>query len=177
MRKWLVFSLVFAIFSCGEAEKKSEKKNDLAGMEAALKTYEDSLNVKANGIPNPTVAVAYAEKCLAITHAFPKSKEAPKYMNKAHIIFSSVGLHQRSVIIGDSLIRNYPMYEKRAMVLESLASSYDVFIQPRKKDKVKLYYEMLLREDKAMSTEQKAQIEKRLKYIDLSFEEFIQKVN
>lgn len=161
----------------GTVEKSGEpKKEDLSSMIQEVKLFEDSL--KKSGMQySQETAVVYAEKCLSVTHRFPKSKEAPKYMDKAHIIFASAGLHQRSVVIADSLILMYPMYKNRAMVLESLAGSYDVFVVPRQKDKVKKYYEMLLQENQKMSAEQRKQIEDRLKYVDLTFEEYVSKAN
>jgi hypothetical protein len=78
-------------------------------------------------------------------------------------------------MLADTLIQNYPLYKNRSMVLESLASAYDVFIIPRRKDKVKRYYEMLLKESKTLTNEQRKDIEFRLQNIDLTFEELIQK--
>jgi hypothetical protein len=59
------------------------------------------------------------------------------------------------------------------MVLESLATAYDVFLHPRNKEKVKMYYEMLLKEGTNLPAEQRQNIVFRLKNIDLSFEELI----
>lgn len=165
-----------------DPEKAVEKttgktdKSDLAAAVQEVRVFEDSL--KRSGMQySQQTAVMYAEKCLSVTHRFPKSKEAPKFMDKAHIIFASAGLHQRSVIIADSLIAMYPVYKNRAMVLESLAGAYDVFVVPRQKEKVKKYYEMLLKENPNMKAEQRKQIEDRLKYIDLTFDEYVSKAN
>lgn len=178
---FLLATLMFVV-SCSndQAVETEAPKRTLEDMKTELKHFEDSLKKNsAGGNMNfdQQTAVVYAEKCLAIKNSFPKSKEAPALMNKAHIIFSSVGLYQRSVVIADSLITMYPMYEKRAMVLESLASSYDIFIQPRRKEKVKYYYELLLEDNMKIPAEQRVMIEKRLQYVDLPFEEYIQKVN
>lgn len=163
-------------------EKTAEKttdttdKGDLASAVKEVRAFEDSL--KRSGMQyDQQTAVVYAEKCLSVTHRFPKSEEAPKFMDKAHIIFASASLHQRSVIIADSLIAMYPAYKNRAMVLESLAGAYDVFVVPRQKEKVKKYYEMLLKENPNMKAEQRKQIEDRLKYIDLTFDEYVSKAN
>lgn len=165
-----------------DPEKKSETKTDnadkgdLASAIQEVRAFEDSL--KKSGMQySQQTAVIYAEKCLSVTHRFPKSKEAPKFMDKAHIIFASASLHQRSVIIADSLIAMYPEYKNRAMVLESLAGAYDVFVIPRQKEKVKKYYEMLLKENPKMKDEQRKQIEDRLKYVDLTFDEYVSKAN
>jgi hypothetical protein len=187
MKLLSVIALGFFLFACSSNTEKKEQTGeseptgkDLPSAIRELKNFEDSLKKSsASGALeySQETAVVYAEKCLAITHRFPKSKEAPKYMDKAHIIFASANLHQRSVITADSLILMYPMYKNRAMVLESLAGAYDVFVVPRQKDKVKKYYEMLLKENPDMNAEQRKQIEDRLKYVDLTFDEYVSKSN
>ncbi len=169
--------------SKGEGAKEGQKSGGKQTLEEAvkeIKAFEDSLkSVSASGKLefDQQVAVTYAEKCLSVYHRFPKTDEAPRYLDKAHIIFASVGLHQRSVILADSLIATYPTYKNRAMVLESLAGAYDVFVIPRQKTKVKYYYEMLLKENPKMDAEQRKQIENRLKYVDLTFDEYVSKAN
>jgi hypothetical protein len=69
----------------------------------------------------------------------------------------------------------YPEYENRPMVLESLATAYDIYLQPRKKDKVEKYYQLLLKENPNLPKEKKEDIEFRLENINLSFEELIMK--
>lgn len=172
MRKLLSIALFSAVLiACGP--EKLETKDDFV---AAISAFEDSLkasSIDVNQLTDPAIGVKYAEKCLAVYHQFPKDKDAPRYLDKAHVIFASLGMHQRSVLLADSLIQNYPLYKNRPMVLESLATAYDIFSQPRNKDKVKLYYEMLLKEGRNLPKEQRENIEYRLKNIDLTFEELI----
>jgi hypothetical protein len=185
--KWLFAVAVgFTFAACSSnTEKTSEESTEtksagLSGAVQEVKQFEDSLKKSsASGTLefNAETAVIYAEKCLDVSHRFPKSKEAPKFMDKAHIIFASAGLHQRSVIIADSLIMMYPLYKNRPMVLESLAGAYDVFVIPRRKEKVKMYYELLLKENPNMDAEQRKQIEDRLKHVDLTFDEYVSKSN
>lgn len=186
MKTLFLTGMVLLVLGCSSKEQ-SEKggqqsggKQTLEGAVKEVKAFEDSLkSVSASGKLefNQQVAVTYAEKCLNVYHRFPKTEEAPRYLDKAHIIFASVGLHQRSVILADSLIAMYPTYKNRAMVLESLAGAYDVFVIPRQKAKVQYYYEMLLKENPKMDAEQRKQIENRLKYVDLTFDEYVSKAN
>ncbi len=170
------FSVVLLAVGC-TSESKSElpvqpKLNELL---VSVKQMEDSLRKSpSKGALDEKTGLLYAEKCLKVSTFYPKSKEAPEFMDKAHVIFSTLGLFGKSVSIADSIIINYPSYKNRARVLESLASSYDVFIQPRKKEMVKKYYSLLLKENPNMPAEQKETIEFRLKNIDLTFEELIQ---
>lgn len=173
IKNWLLWIGVGCIlFSCGD--RVPVTRDDFA---QEVTEFEDSLknvSIDLNQLSDQDVGVKYAEKCLDFYHHFPKDKSAPKYLDKAHVIFASIGLHQRSVLLADTLIQNYPLYKNRPMVLESLASAYDVFILPRRKDKVKMYYEMLLKESKTLTNEQRADITYRLQHIDLTFEELIQ---
>lgn len=172
MRKLLSITFVSALLiACGP--KKLETKEDYI---ASVVEFEDSLKASAvdvNQLTDPAIGVAYAEKCLAVYRQFPKTKEAPRYLDKAHVIFASLGMHQRSVLLADTLIQKYPLYKNRQMVLESLATAYDIFLRPRNKEKVKMYYELLLKEGINIPTEQRKNIEYRLKNIDLTFEELI----
>ncbi|MNU78592.1 hypothetical protein D3C71_681850 [compost metagenome] len=186
MRTLFLIGTVFFVLGCSSKEEGTKKDQKSVGEQTLkeavkeVKAFEDSLkSVSASGSLefDQQVAVTYAEKCLSIYHRFPETAEAPRYLDKAHIIFASVGLHQRSVILADSLIATYPTYKNRAMVLESLAGAYDVFVVPRQKTKVKYYYEMLLKENPKMDVEQRKQIENRLKYVDLTFDEYVSKSN
>lgn len=172
MRKLLSITLVSAVlFACGP--KKLETKEDFV---AAVSEFEDSLKASAvdvNQLTDQAIGVKYAEKCLAVYHQFPKDKDAPRYLDKAHVIYASLGMHQRSVLLADTLIQNYPLYKNRPMVLESLATAHDIFLRPRNKEKVKMYYEMLLKEGKDLPAEQRKNITYRLNNIDLTFEELI----
>ena len=135
--------------------------------------FVDSL--KRNLIPagSREVTINYAEKCLAVYRNFPKSKEAPKYLDKAHVILSSNGLHGLAVLYADTLINKYPAYKNRPMVLQSLASAYDLFIIPRKKELVVKYYKMLLKENPNLPKEERENVQFRLDNIDKTFEELI----
>jgi hypothetical protein len=170
--KYILFSFLFlGLVSCGN--DKPDTKEEFV---AEFKTFEDSLMQNSDtqqGLTDQKTGLAYAEKCLEIAHKFPKDEDAPKYMDKAHMILAGLSLHARSAAIADTIIMNYPMYKNRPMVLQSAAATYDMLILPRKKEKVKKYYEMLLKEVPDMPKEEKQQIEFRLRHNDLSFDEFL----
>ncbi len=170
MRLILIAFVGLCLVSCGGGKNKQTKEELIE----AFEQYEDSIKSDASQIVDTKKGVEYAEKCLEIAHSFPNDKEAPKYMDKAHMIFSGLALHARSAQLADSIIAVYPLYENRAMVLQSAATTYDMFLLPRKKDKVKKYYEMLLKENPKMPAEQRKDIEYRLAHIDLTFEEMIE---
>lgn len=134
MRYLFVIALLVGMVACSNEPKEVTETTVID----SVKAFEDSLksiSVDVNALTDQKIGVAYAEKCLEVYHRFPKSKEAPKYLDKAHIIFASLGMHGRSVALADTLIMKYPAYENRPMVLESLATAYDIYLQPRKKRK------------------------------------------
>jgi len=170
MRLLLIAFIGLCLTSCGGGDH-TQTKDELI---EAFKQYEDSIKSDVSQISDVKKGVEYAEKCLEIAHKFPNDKDAPKYMDKAHMIFAGLNLHARSALIADSIIMVYPLYENRAMVLQSAATTYDMFLLPRKKDKVKKYYELLLKENPKMPAEQRKDFEYRLAHIDLTFEEMIE---
>ena len=173
MRGALYLLCALFLFACGS---KNDKPTTVEQAVEQVKLFEDSLRalkVDPNRLTDPNIGVKYAEKCLSVAHQFPDSKETPASMDKAHIIFASLGMHARSVAVGDTLIRMYPTYKNRPMVLQSMASAYDLFLQPRRKDKVLFYYNLLLKENPGLPKDQREMIENRIKYIDLTFEQMI----
>lgn len=169
-----VVGMLLLLVACGgaPADKKGEKptKEQLV---QEVKSFEDS--IKKRLVPEGSKTVMqYSDKCLAVYRNYPKSKEAPAYLDKAHIILSGSGNHHLAVLYADTLIRKYPMYDNRPMVLQSLASAYDMFIIPRKKELVIKYYKLLLKENPKMSKEERENIEFRLKHIDKTFDELIE---
>ncbi len=166
----MVGLLVLLTACSGGAAKETVTKEALL---QEVTVFEDSL--KRNLIPagSREVTINYAEKCLAVYRNFPKSKEAPKYLDKAHVILSSNGLHGLAVLYADTLINKYPAYKNRPMVLQSLASAYDLFIIPRKKELVVKYYKMLLKENPNLPKEERENVQFRLDNIDKTFEELI----
>lgn len=163
--------LVVLLTACSGGTAKETVTKEALVQEVTV--FEDSL--KRNLIPagSREVTINYAEKCLAVYRNFPKSKEAPKYLDKAHVILSSNGLHGLAVLYADTLINKYPNYKNRPMVLQSLASAYDLFIIPRKKELVVKYYKMLLKENPNLPKEERENVQFRLDNIDKTFEELI----
>jgi hypothetical protein len=80
-----------------------------------------------------------------------------------------------AAMYADTLINKYPDYINRPMVIESQYNNYDMFIKPRNIDKAKYYLELLLKEDKEMDKERRADFEYRLEYIDLTIEQLMER--
>jgi hypothetical protein len=169
---WGLGALLTITAACSGNETKSGVSKEKLIEEVSQ--FEDSLKLNTTAATSGSaVSVQYAEKCLAVYRHYPKSEEAPAYLDKAHMILSGAGMFRLAAQYGDTLIRKYPDYKNRPMVLQSVASAYDMSIVPRRKDLVKKYYELLLKENKDLPAEERESIRYRLDHIDLTFEELI----
>jgi len=167
--KYLGIGCLFMLLLACSAKEAVQTKESLI---EELQVFEDSL--KNNQLDTVAgITVKFAEKCLKIYRNYPKSEEAPMYLDKAHVIYSSAGLHGMAVLYADTLIRKYPAYKNRPMVLQSLANAYDLFLVPRRKELVQKYYQLLLTENPKLPAEERENIQYRLDHIDLTFEQLI----
>ncbi len=105
--------------------------------------------------------------------AFPKDKYAPVCLDKIQMSYSGLGVYHRAIEYADILIKKYPKYINRPMILESQASNYDIFQQPRDTLKVRYYYELLLKENSKLNKDKKEGIQMRLQHLNLTFDEYI----
>lgn len=180
--------LILAVFtgailvSCGGNEESS-KTEEIQFTEESMLAKLDSLEQGLAEMKlNKKTAVEVNSKRIELVEMFkdlyaryPNSKEAPVALDKIHMIYSGMGKNDLSTQWADTLLMKYPNYENRVMVIESQAASYDNLIEPRDTAKVKYYYNLLLKEDKAMDADKRSGIKERMKYIHLSMEEYIDK--
>lgn len=171
--------LALAIYSCGsddsEAGDRPSKEQLLSNikvMEDSLKGLQANLN-KTKQIPNLT-HFELINRLLEYYHNYPEDPYSAECLDKVHMKYSGLGIHIRAAQYADTLLQKYPDYPNRAMVLESQGSTYDVFIEPRDKKKVKYYYQMLLDENPNLDKEKRAGIEDRLKHINMTFDQYIE---
>lgn len=175
-----ILILSIAVASCGSnADKAENAKPTLEEVKVAIKQMEDSLEYmgkdesRVKEVTNLT-RIEYINRLKALYLNYPENEEAPACLDKIHMVFSSMGTHTSAVAYLDTLIERYPDYKNRAMVLESQASNYDVFIEPRDSAKVRFYYNMLLKEFPNIDAEKRAGIKRRLKYNNLTFDQYIE---
>jgi tetratricopeptide (TPR) repeat protein len=166
------------LYSCGsknEADTEKPSKEELIGrikeMEDSLKGLQANLN-EIKQIPNLT-HFELINRLLDFYHYYPEDVYAAECLDKVHMKYSGLNIHQRAVQYADTLLEKYPDYVNRAMVLESQGSTYDVFITPRDTAKVRYYYELLLKENPKIDKDKREGIQDRLKHLDMNFDQFI----
>jgi hypothetical protein len=170
-----LLNIALFIFSCGEDSSKKELTRE--DYKASIKQMEDSISTiqkdpeAAAKMPSLT-NIELINRLIAYYHAFPKDEYAADCLFKVHMKYGELQAHQNAVAYGDTLLKSFPNYKNRDFVLESLGSSYDIYIEPRDTSKVRYYYELLLKE-KTVKNDKKAEIRARLKYLHLDLFEYI----
>lgn len=175
---FLGLSVFFGLNSCSDSTVKTDKpsKEDL---KARIKEMEDSLkglqvNIhEIKQIPNLT-HFELINRLLDFYHNYPEDTYAAECLDKVHMKYSGMNIHQRAVQYADTLLEKFPKYVNRALVLESQGSAYDIFMQPRDTSKVRKYYTMLLDENPKMEKDKADGIRDRLRHLDMNFDQFIE---
>lgn len=171
-----VLCLALITYSCGDGSKKTELTRE--DYKAKIEQMEDSISeiqkdpIAAAKMPSLT-NIELINRLVAYYHAFPKDEYAADCLFKVHMKYGELQAHQNAVAYGDTLLNSFPKYKNRDFLLESLGSTYDVYIEPRDTSKVRYYYGLLLKE-KTVKSDKKAEIKLRLKYLYLDLFEYIQ---
>jgi len=181
MRVLSLLFVLFLMFSC-DSQSHSTTNDEANEMLEEIKQKEDEIfNISKDlrpGMKAPSgMSDELVELLIHFYHSFPEHASAPVCLDKVHMVYSAKRKYQLSANYGDTLLNNYPDYINRPMILESMATTYDIFIQPRDTSKVRYYNELLLKEDKEMSPEKREEILFKLDNLNLSLDEMIQKIN
>jgi len=183
-RNFVVFSILILmnLVACKTEEAKDKKSTASKALSKeelknAVKYMEDSITVlysnpkTANSIPSLT-QIELINRLKLYYKNFPNDDYSAECLFKIHIKYSDLKAQKDAMAYGDTLLSKFPSYKNRDFLLESMASSYDVVIEPRDTAKVRKYYNMLLKE-KNLTSEKRQDISLRLKHIELDFFEFI----
>jgi hypothetical protein len=83
------------------------------------------------------------------------------------MVYSGLNAHRKSIAYGDTLLKKFPSYKNKYLVIESNIAALDVFLEPRDTAMIRTYYTMLLSDHEYPKTK-KAEINRRLKFLYLS---------
>jgi len=168
MRYLSIFVLAFVMLSCGKSD--SITKEQILELEDQLKETSMSDQDKVNELRDSLL-----NSFLTFYHQNPDDQFSAECLDKVHLIYSAKMDYPSAAKYADTLLEKYPDYINRLMVIESQFNTYDMFIQPRNKEKAKYYLELLLKEDKNMDSVRRSDFEYRLEYIDLTIEQLIER--
>jgi outer membrane protein assembly factor BamD (BamD/ComL family) len=166
---WFAFVAMAIVSSCSNSGSE-QVKEDIKKLEDELSNMDqtnlDAVEVMRDSLSN-TLMRYYRQN--------PTDDYAPEALDKVHFIYSAKGDYVNAAKYADTILDKYPDYVNRMMVIESQYNNYDMFIKPRDKEKVRYYLELLLKEDKSMTAEQRGEFEYRLEFIDLTVEQLMER--
>jgi hypothetical protein len=176
---FLIGFYLLIIISCGvnqenSANSKTELKRKIKELEDSIATIQKDPNglAKISSLTN----IELINRLTAYYRAFPKDEYSSDCLFKIHMKFSELNAHEKSAAYGDTLLKLFPDYKNKEFLIESMASAYDAYILPRDTVKVKFYFSLLLKDPK-VDEDKKRDIRKRLAHLELSFDDYILKMN
>ncbi len=172
MKKTIIFSaLTILLIACGS---KNENK---VSVHTRIDQYEDSIQQWGGGSGTKadisSFANDYINTLLEAYEEEPENPKNPEYLDRVHMWYSTIGNTPDALKWALVVEEKYPKYPNRQMVLESIASLYDNGITPRDSVKVREYYTKVLKEFPTMPESKKQDITDRLKYNNLTMQEYM----
>ena len=173
----LLLISILILAACQNSPEKQSKKTELRDR---ITFYEDSLATLQKDPKKAAQITSLAQielinRLKAYSRAFPKDTFSADCLFKTHMIYEQLRAPLEARAYADTLLERFPNYKNRPLLLESLASSYDLNM-PRDTTKVRYYFNLLLQEP-TTTKEQKMDIEKRLAQLELTFEQYIMQKN
>lgn len=172
---FLIAVAAVLLVACGGKTESDPKSRE--SLKANIKQMEDSIAKivrdpqQAAKMPTLT-SIELINRLTAYYHAFPKDEYAADCLFKVHMKYGELNAHEKAIAYGDTLLKAFPKYKNRDFLLESLASTCDVLLDPRDTSKVRQYYTLLLKEPK-VPAQKKAEVKARLRHLDMDFYEYI----
>jgi hypothetical protein len=173
------FLSLVLLFGCSENKEKSTVSRE--ALKLRITQLEDSISKVQNnpetvGKIKSLTNIELINRLTDYYRAFPQDAYSADCLFKIHMKFSELNAHDKSVAYGDTLLKLFPNYENKEFLIESIASAYDVYILPRDTSKVRKYYTLLLKLPN-INSNKKQDIQKRLDNLNLSFDDYILKLN
>lgn len=174
----LILAAVLLACKSESPEGGEQEVLTLSELQRRVKQMEDSLNLMSKGdkrVPD-ILKIELINRHLEIANLYPESEAASESLDRIHMVYSGLGVYDKSAAYADTLLQRFPNYKDKLLMYESQGANYDIFIQPRDSAKVRYYYELLLKEDSTMSEEKRQGLVQRLKYNHLNFEDYLSQV-
>ncbi|MEY3099608.1 MAG: hypothetical protein RIS63_501, partial [Bacteroidota bacterium] len=143
----LFFISILILAACQNSPEKQSKKTELRDR---ITSYEDSLATLQKDPKKAAQITSLAQielinRLNAYSRAFPKDTFSADCLFKTHMIYEQLRAPLEARAYADTLLERFPNYKNRSLLLESLASSYDMNM-PRDTTKVRYYFNLLLQE-------------------------------
>jgi len=169
--------LLTLVYSCNQSSDQTEDATPLTREElkASIKEMEDSLMmISSQKLTGATLSLSQQElinRLTAYYRVYPEDPYSADCLFKVQMAYSGLNAHRKSIAYGDTLLTKFPSYKNKHLVIESNIAALDVFLEPRDTAAIRSYYTMLLA-DNEYPKSKKAEIRRRLKFINLTIFEY-----
>jgi hypothetical protein len=169
--------LLTLVYSCNQSSDQTEDATPLTREElkASIKEMEDSLMmISSQKSTGATLSLSQQElinRLTAYYRVYPEDPYSADCLFKVQMAYSGLNAHRKSIAYGDTLLTKFPSYKNKHLAIESNIAALDVFLEPRDTAAIRSYYTMLLA-DNEYPKSKKAEIRRRLKFINLTIFEY-----
>jgi hypothetical protein len=161
------------MYSCKDSNATASETKPLTkeSLRASIKEMEDSLSNSSNstlsGAAYNLSQLELINRLTAYYRNYPDDPYSADCLFKVQMVYSGLNAHRKSIAYGDTLLKKFPSYKNKYLVIESNIAALDVFLEPRDTAMIRTYYTMLLSDHEYPKTK-KAEINRRLKFLYLS---------
>ena len=175
----LIIGLVLVLNACGGEKKKSliEEEVTVERLKAEIKEIDDSLSVlikrRIEEDDFKIDRLVYHEginRSVKFFETFPEDEFAPYALEKVASLYDALQISQKSAEWRDSIIINYPDFDRRLDILELQKAHYDNF-DNHEPEKIEEVINLMLQMD--LPNDKREDLEFRLKHIDLNFMDIV----
>jgi hypothetical protein len=176
---------VFVLVACksnGDSDPNAKKEDTVESLKERIVEIDDSLIVlfdkKMEDDKFVIDRLVYHEginRCIYFYNTFPEDTYAPYALEKAAGLYDALRIGQKAADWRDTLINNYPDYDRMLFILEQQKAHYDNF-DAYVPEKIRIYINKMLEFDD-LSEEQREQLEFRLEHIDSKFMDIVRMRN
>jgi len=165
--------LLSMMYSCKDSNATASEAKPLTkeSLRASIQEMEDSLsnssNSKLSGAAYNLSQLELINRLTAFYRNYPDDPYSADCLFKVQMVYSGLNAHRKSIAYGDTLLKKFPSYKNKYLVIESNIAALDVFLEPRDTAMIRTYYTMLLSDHEYPKTK-KAEINRRLKFLYLS---------
>ena len=165
--------LLIMMYSCKDSNATASEAKPLTkeSLRASIQEMEDSLsnssNSKLSGAAFNLSQLELINRLTAYYRNYPDDPYSADCLFKVQMVYSGLNAHRKSIAYGDTLLKKFPSYKNKYLVIESNIAALDVFLEPRDTAMIRTYYTMLLSDHEYPKTK-KAEINRRLKFLYLS---------
>ena len=165
--------LLSVVYSCKDSKDTSSETKPLTkeSLRASIQEMEDSVshssNATASGASFNLSQLELINRLTLYYRIYPEDPFSADCLFKVQMLYSGLNAHRKSIAYGDTILRKFPSYKNKHLVIESNVAALDVFLEPRDTAMIRTYYTMLLSDNEYPKTK-KAEINRRLKFLHLS---------